>query len=201
MQICRQIMCCNFAYLHMILNSTCTQRLRWTLTFWHFWMLLHTSENAATECSAVGLQVPTAAKMADYKRKYNEWVRFQAEEVTQDYGGTPAVANPSVPCCWFNGLTSRMAGVEQSKSVSGLTYGSGFTRWRFIRQSLLQPCGSTHHQSIVRWYRVDTCWGLNQSVKASLRVYSISPEAWISLSKKKFSSGDFLWSVFWVKLL
>lgn len=129
--------------------------------------------------------------MADYKRKYNEWVRFQAEEVTQDYGGTPAVANPSVPCCWFNGLTSRMAGVEQSKSVSGLTYGSGFTRWRFIRQSLLQPCGSTHHQSIVRWYRVDTCWGLNQSVKASLRVYSISPEAWISLSKKKFSSGDF----------
>jgi len=62
-------------------------------------MLLHTSESAATERSAVELQVPTSAKSVDYQRKYSEWVHFQAEEVTQDYGGTPAVANPSVPCC------------------------------------------------------------------------------------------------------
>lgn len=42
--------------------------------------------------------VPASAK-EDYARKYSEWDRFLGEEMTEEYGDTPAAANPSVPCC------------------------------------------------------------------------------------------------------
>lgn len=172
---CKQIICryvCKSCAVHMHIcmcyciahASKDSLHTKVNVDTWNLWMLLHTSESVAAECSAVGLQVPTAAKLADYERKYSEWVRFQAEEVTQDYGGTPAVANPSVPCCtpwdleigsWFKGDDGLKRAIQSSEWTCLWFHKAGFTRRRSTQQSLLQPCvdASSEHCRVIR---VDT---------------------------------------------